>query len=189
MSQGSLRVDKEGDVNDIPKSAGALDVDPFSTCAGAHKNPISLLDWHESVEYFASTNASHQGTTATTAFSKETMHGDETPTLVESFRSFDGVVHTKCDQGRITCHTASPAFESSSLAHGQRCVSDVNNLNVASISVCGQGCTCSPVYDNFSSKVNGWRTAVNCVCTVWRMDELILTGVDGKGSSVEGVIL
>ncbi|KAL8623841.1 hypothetical protein ACOMHN_058871 [Nucella lapillus] len=45
------------------------------------------------------------------------------------------------------------------------------------------------VWDNYSSKVTGWRAAVQCVCTVLRMDEVIITGVDQHSLPPHSVLL
>lgn len=45
------------------------------------------------------------------------------------------------------------------------------------------------VYDNYSSKVNGWRTAVKCACTVVKMDSMITTGVERQMLPAHRIVL
>ena len=45
------------------------------------------------------------------------------------------------------------------------------------------------VYDNFGSKVNGWRSAVSCVSTVMRMDSKITIGVDRETQPPRTIML
>ncbi|XP_076439177.1 chaperonin-containing T-complex member BBS12-like [Babylonia areolata] len=52
-----------------------------------------------------------------------------------------------------------------------------------------QGSSGRAVWDNFSSKVEGWRSAVQCACTVMRMDEVIVTGVDRHTLPAHSVLL
>ena len=60
-----------------------------------------------------------------------------------------------------------------------------NSPRVASSGCGGELAVC----DNYSSKVSGWRSAINCVCSVMRMDRAITTGLDQQTKPAHSVLL